>query len=47
MYITSEKVKVFLDNLKIARDRQRSYSNNRRRDLHFKIGDRVFLNISP
>ena len=45
--ITSEKVKVVHDNLKIARDKQRSYADNRRRDLQFKIGDRVFLKISP
>ena len=45
--ITSKKVKVVRDNLKIARDRQKSYANNRRRDLQFEIGDRVFLNISP
>ena len=47
MQITSEKVKVVRDNLKIARDRQKSYADNRRRDLQFKIGDRVFLKISP
>ena len=29
---TSEKVKVVRDNLKIARDRQKSYADNRRRD---------------
>ena len=45
--ITSEKVKVVCDNLKIARDKQKSYVDNRRRDLRFKIGDRVFLKISP
>ena len=45
--ITSEKVKVVPDNLKIARDRQKSYVDNRRRDLQFEIGDRVFLKISP
>ena len=45
--ITSEKVKVVHDNLKIARDRQKSYADNRRRDLQFKIGDQVFLKISP
>ena len=47
MHITSEKVKVVRDNLKIARDRQKSYADNRRRDLQFERGDRVFLKISP
>ena len=45
--ITSEKVKVVRDNLKIARDRQKSYADNLCRDLQFEIGDRVFLKISP
>ena len=47
MQITSEKVKVVRDNLKIARDRQRSYADNCRRDLQLEIGDQVFLKISP
>ena len=41
--VTLEKVKVVCDYLKTARDRQRSYANNRRRDLQFEIGDQVFL----
>ena len=45
--ITLEKVKVILDNLKKARDKQKSYADNRCRDLQFEIGDRVFLEISP
>ena len=47
MQSTSEKVKVVCDNLKIERDIQKSYADNRPRDLQFKIGDRVFLKISP
>ena len=43
--ITSEKMIIVRDNLKIARDRQRSYADNRRRDLQFEIGDRVFFKI--
>ena len=37
--ITSEKVKVICNNLEKARDRQKSYVDNRRRDLQFEIGD--------
>ena len=40
-------MKVVRDNLKIARDIQKSYADNNRRDLQFEIGDRVFLKISP
>ena len=44
--ITSKKVKVVRDNLKIERVKQKSYTDNHRKDLQFKIGDRVFLKIS-
>ena len=47
MQVTSEKVQFVHDNLKKARDRQKSYADNCRRDLQFEIGDRVFLKISP
>ena len=40
-------MKVVRDNLKIARDRQKSYVDNHLKDLQFEIGDRVFLKISP
>ncbi|KAL5745716.1 hypothetical protein ACOSP7_026862 [Xanthoceras sorbifolium] len=45
--ITSKKVRIIRDRLKIASDRQISYANNRRRDLEFQISDRVFLRMSP
>ena len=44
---TCDKIKVIRDRLKIAQDRQKSYANNRRRDLEFEVGDMVFLRISP
>ena len=45
--ITIDNVKVIRDRLKIAQDRQKSYANNRRRDLEFQVGDQVFMRISP
>ena len=33
--------------MKIARDRHKSYADNRSRDLQFEIGDQVFLKNSP
>nr|XP_016438091.1 PREDICTED: uncharacterized protein LOC107764080 [Nicotiana tabacum] len=41
------KVKLIQERLKIAQSRQRSYADIRRRDLEFKVGDYVFLKVSP
>ncbi|GJS23215.1 reverse transcriptase domain-containing protein [Tanacetum coccineum] len=35
------------EKLKAARDRQKSYADNRRKPLEFKVGDRVMLKVSP
>jgi hypothetical protein len=35
------------ENLKVAQSRQKSYANKRMRDLSFKIGDFVYLKVSP
>ena len=45
--ITSDKIQMVRDRLKTARDIQKSYVNKHRRDLQFKVGDRVFLKVSP
>ncbi|GJR82370.1 hypothetical protein Tco_0153155 [Tanacetum coccineum] len=38
---------VIKENLKVARDRQKSYADNRRKPLEFEVGDRVMLKVSP
>lgn len=42
-----EKLQFIKDRLKIARSRQKSYEDVRRRDLEFKIDDWIFLMILP
>ena len=44
---TAEKVNIIREWLKIENDRQKSYADNRRRDLKFEISDQVFLRVSP
>jgi hypothetical protein len=35
------------ENLKVAQSQQKSYADKRRRDISFKIGDFVYLKVSP
>ena len=42
---TQEKVKLIRQRLLTAQSRQKSYADNRRRDLEFEVGDRVFLKV--
>ncbi|GKF12672.1 putative reverse transcriptase domain-containing protein, partial [Tanacetum coccineum] len=42
---TTDKVVLIKEKLKAARDRQKSYADNRRKPLKFEVGDRVM--ISP
>ncbi|GJU98155.1 putative reverse transcriptase domain-containing protein [Tanacetum coccineum] len=44
---TTDKVVLIKEKLKAARDRQKSYANNRRMPLEFEVGDRVLLKVSP
>ncbi|WVZ84887.1 LOW QUALITY PROTEIN: hypothetical protein U9M48_031859 [Paspalum notatum var. saurae] len=41
------QVRMILENLRIAQTRQKSYADNRRRDLEFAVGDYVYLKVSP
>ncbi|GJX76943.1 putative reverse transcriptase domain-containing protein [Tanacetum coccineum] len=44
---TTDKVVLIKEKLKAARDRQKSYADNRRKLLEFEIGDQVMLKVSP
>lgn len=44
---TYEKVRMIRQHMKAAQDRQKKYADIRRKDLEFKIGDKVFLRVSP
>ncbi|GJQ97807.1 reverse transcriptase domain-containing protein [Tanacetum coccineum] len=43
----TDKVLLIKEKLKAARDRQKSYADNRRKPLEFEVGDRVMLKVSP
>ena len=45
--MTTKKIKLIHERLRIARSRQKSYAERRRRDLEFQIGNFVFLKVSP
>ncbi|GJV10430.1 reverse transcriptase domain-containing protein [Tanacetum coccineum] len=45
--LTTDKVVLIKEKLKAARDRQKSYADNRRKPLEFEVGDRVMLKVSP
>jgi hypothetical protein len=42
-----EKVRLIKDKLKIAQSRQKSYTDNKCRDVTYEIGDRAYLTVSP
>ncbi|GJV25505.1 putative reverse transcriptase domain-containing protein [Tanacetum coccineum] len=44
---TTDKVVLIKERLKAARDRQKSYADNRRNPLEFEVGDQVLLKVSP
>ncbi|GKC31571.1 putative reverse transcriptase domain-containing protein [Tanacetum coccineum] len=44
---TTKKILEIKDRLKVARDRQKSYVDKRRKPLEFSVGDYVLLKVSP
>jgi hypothetical protein len=41
------QVQMVRENLKLAQSRQKSYADNRRRELRFQVGDYIYLKVSP
>ncbi|GJZ45569.1 putative reverse transcriptase domain-containing protein [Tanacetum coccineum] len=44
---TTDKVILIKERLKAARDRQKSYVDNKRKPLKFEVGDQVLMKVSP
>jgi hypothetical protein len=42
-----KQVRMVRKNLRVTQSRQKSYANHRRRELSFKVGDFVYLKVSP
>jgi hypothetical protein len=42
-----KQVRMVRENLRVAQSRQKSYVDHRRRELSFKVGDFVYLKVSP
>ena len=44
---TQDIVTKIRERIKAAQDRQKSYADNRRKEIEFAVGDKVFLKIAP
>jgi hypothetical protein len=44
---TDKQVQIVRENLKTTQSRQKSYADNRRRELTFEVGDFIYLKVSP
>ena len=40
-------MKMIRERLKVATDRQKYYADMKRKDVHYEIGEKVFLKVSP
>ncbi|GJV87441.1 putative reverse transcriptase domain-containing protein [Tanacetum coccineum] len=47
VHVTTDKIVQIKERLKAARDRQKSYADNRQKQLEFSVGDKVLLKVSP
>ena len=46
-YETTKKIVQIRQRMAVARDRQKSYANKRRKPLEFQVGDKVLLKVLP
>ena len=44
---TEEKVRIIQERIKAASDRQKSFTDLKRKDIEYEVGDKVFLKVSP
>jgi hypothetical protein len=44
---SEKQIRMVRENLQVAQSRQKSYVDHRRRELSFKVGDFVYLKVSP
>jgi hypothetical protein len=42
-----KQVRMVRENLRVAQSGQKSYADQRRRELSFEVGDFVYINVSP
>jgi hypothetical protein len=42
-----KQVRMVRENLRVAHSREKSYTDHRRRELSFEVGDFVYLKVSP
>jgi hypothetical protein len=42
-----KQVRMVRENLCVAQSRQKSYTDHRRREISFEVGDFVYLKVSP
>jgi hypothetical protein len=47
LWEAKRQVQMVRENMKLAQSRQKSYVDNRRRELRFQVDDFVYLKVSP
>ena len=45
--VSSEKIRIIRERLKVTQDRQKSYADVRRKKLEFKVDNMVFFKVAP